>query len=322
MLDLVCMGEALIDFLADRPGVALTQAKAFTWAAGGAPANVAAGASKLGMASGFLGKVGNDPFGAFLRDTLQQCGVNTEALLLSDEARTALAFVALPTPDQPEFIFYRNPSADMLIRPDELDDEYLANAEAFHFGSISLISEPSRSATLAAIEKAKAGSAIISFDPNYRPALWPPDQARETILEAAQLCDLIKVNEVEVELLTGQEDLAAGARQLLKRGPGVCLVTMGAEGSLYVTPKHCNHVPSYPVKTVDATGCGDAFMAGALKGILEIGEVRTLGAGDLEDILRYANAVGALTATKKGGIPAMPTAGQVNAFLAQYASIL
>ena len=317
MFDLISMGEALIDFLTDRPGVTLTQAKLFTWAPGGAPANVAAAAARLGMGCSFLGKVGNDPFGHYLRDTLQSCGVHTDAMLFSDEARTALAFVALPMPDDPQFTFYRNPSADMLLRPEELDPAYLRDTQVFHFGSITLISEPSRSATLRAVELAKEGQAFISFDPNYRPALWSPEEARRQILEALPLCDLLKLNEAEVELLSGVSDLVEGARALLERGPVVCLVTLGPEGSVYVTPRHSDHVPSFRVKTVDATGCGDGFMAAVLKGVVETGELAALGPGDLEDILHYANAVGALTATKKGGIPALPTAGQVNAFLAQ-----
>lgn len=317
MLDVVTMGEALIDFLADRPGVTLTQAKMFTWAAGGAPANVAVAAAKLGLAAGFVGKVGNDPFGLYLRDTLRSCGVDTKPMLLSDQARTALAFVALPTPDSPQFIFYRNPSADMLIRTEELDAEYLRHTRVFHFGSISLITEPSRSATIAAVKLAKEGKAIISMDPNYRPALWPPKVARARILEALPLCDLVKVNENEVVMLTGNQNLVEGAREILGHGPKACLVTLGPEGSMYVTPRTSDHVPGFRVKAVDATGCGDGFVAAALKGIIEAEELEHLGPGDFEDILRYANAVGALTATKKGGIPALPTAGQVNAFLAQ-----
>lgn len=319
MLDLVSMGEALIDFLTDRPGVTLTQARAFTWAPGGAPANVAVAAARLGLKTAFLGKVGRDPFGVYLRDCLESNGVDVSQLQFSRRARTALAFVALPTPDKPQFTFFRHPSADMLLRPDELNLEMLRSTQAFHFGSITLISDPSRSATLEAAKAAREGGALISFDPNYRPALWPPEVARKCILSALSLCDLLKLNEEEVAMLTGTTDLVAGARELLAKGPKVCLVTMGAEGSLFVTPRSDGHVPAPTVRTVDATGCGDAFTAAAIRGVLETGEVGSLGPLDLEEILRYANAVGALTATKKGGIPALPTSAQVDAFLAEIA---
>lgn len=317
MLDVVSMGEALIDLLADHPGVMLTQSKLFTWAPGGAPANVAVAAAKLGLSAGFAGKVGNDPFGLYLRETLSSCGVDTKAMLLSDQARTALAFVALPTPDNPQFVFYRNPSADMLLRAEELDAAYLQATKVFHFGSISLITDPSRTATYAAAKLAREGGATISFDPNYRPALWPPRAARARIIEALPLADLVKVNEEEVTLITGKRDMVEGAREILAQGPKVCLVTAGAEGSTYVTPTTYGQVPGFSVKTVDATGCGDGFVAAALKGVIAAGDLASLGPGDLEEILYYANAVGALTATKKGGIPALPTAGQVNAYLAQ-----
>jgi fructokinase len=317
MLDVVTMGEALIDFLADRPGVTLTQARAFTWAAGGAPANVAAAAAKLGLASGFVGKVGDDPFGEYLRDTLRSCGVNTEAMLLSSEARTALAFVALPTPDSPQFTFFRHPSADMILRADELNLGYIEQSKVFHFGSITLICDPVRTATLAAAKAAKAAGAVISFDPNYRPALWPARAARARILEAMPLVDLVKVNETEVQLLTGKKDLLEGAEALVRLGPKACLVTAGADGSYYATPRSHGHVAAFPVRTVDATGCGDAFMAAALKGVIAFGDLENLGPLDLEEILRYANAAGALTATKRGAIPALPTAAQLDIFLAQ-----
>ncbi len=317
MLDVVTMGEALIDFLADRPGVTLTQARAFTWAPGGAPANVAAAAAKLGLATGFVGKVGTDPFGECLRDTLRSCGVDTTNMLLTDEARTALAFVALPTPDNPQFTFFRHPSADMIMRAEELDRAYLQQTHVFHFGSITLICEPSRSATLTAAKIAKEAGALISFDPNYRPALWPAKAARARILETLPLVDLIKVNEVEVQLLTGKKDLLEGADALVRLGPKACLVTAGADGSYYATPRSHGYVPGFPVRTVDATGCGDAFVAAALKSILQLGDLDTLGPLDFEEVLRYANAAGAITATKKGAIPAMPTAAQVETFLAQ-----
>lgn len=319
MPDLICTGEALIDFLADRPGLSLTEARSFTWAAGGAPANVAVAAARLGIDTAFMGKIGKDPFGAHIRETLAASGVDVSRLLATGKARTALAFVALPTPDDPQFMFFRHPSADMLYRPEELDEGFLHAAQVLHFGSIALIADPCRSANLAAAEMVRSGGGFVSFDANYRPALWPSASARERILATLPLCDVLKVNEGEVRLLAGKNDLVVGAQDLLQVGPKVCLVTMGAEGSIYVTPRSSGHVPSYTVRSVDATGCGDGFMAAALKGIMALGDPSLLGPLDLEEILRYANAVGALTATKKGGIPSLPTAAQVEVFLEEFA---
>jgi len=319
MPDLLCTGEALIDFLTDRPGVSLTEARAFTWAAGGAPANVAVAAARLGVDTAFMGKVGKDPFGAHIRETLAASSVDVSHLLATGKARTSLAFVALPTPDDPQFTFFRHPSADMLFRPDDLDADFVRSAQFLHFGSIALIADPCRSTNLTAAEMVRAAGGFVSFDPNYRPALWPAATARERILATLPLCDVVKLNEAEVRLLTGKDDLVDGAEELLQLGPKVCLVTVGAEGSFYVTPRSNGHVPAYSVRTVDAPGCGDGFTAAALKGIMALGDPALLGPLDLEEILRYANAVGALTATKKGGIPALPTAAQVDVFLEEFA---
>jgi len=212
MSDLVCTGEVLIDFLADRPGISLTEARLFTWAAGGAPANVAVAAARLGIDTAFMGKVGKDPFGVHIRETLAASGVDVSRLLATSKARTSLAFVALPTPDDPQFMFFRHPSADMLYRPDELDEAFLRSCQCFHFGSM-------------AAEMVRSGGGFVSFDANYRPALWPPAAARERIFATLPLCDVLKVNEGEVRLLAGKSDLVAGAKDLLGLGPKVCLVT-------------------------------------------------------------------------------------------------
>jgi len=147
VIDVVTFGELLIDFVSTESGVSLIEAPGFVKAAGGAPANVAVGLARLGVSTGFVGKVGDDDFGCFLAQTLAENGVDTSALLFSDEARTALAFVSLRADGERDFMFYRHPSADMLIRPEEIDHDYIGSAKVFHYGSISLISEPSRSAT-------------------------------------------------------------------------------------------------------------------------------------------------------------------------------
>jgi fructokinase len=177
MPDVTALGELLIDFVPTVSGVALIEAPAFQKAPGGAPANVAAGVAKLGVSAGFMGKVGDDAFGHFLAQTLQEVGVDTSALRFSSEARTALAFVSLRADGEREFMFYRHPSADMLYAPGEVDVEYIRSTRVFHYGSISLISEPSRSATLLAVEAARASEALISYDPNLRLALWPSTRA-------------------------------------------------------------------------------------------------------------------------------------------------
>jgi fructokinase len=172
MFDVVACGELLIDFVSTESGVTLAEAPAFKKAAGGAPANVAVGLARLGYRAGFLGQVGDDDFGHFLADTLGQAGVDTNGLRFTGAARTALAFVSLRSDGERSFVFYRHPSADMLWRPEDVNAAYAGSTRIFHYGSISLIGEPSRSATLAALGYARNAGALISYDPNLRLALW------------------------------------------------------------------------------------------------------------------------------------------------------
>jgi len=229
-----------------------------------------------------------------------------------------MAFIAKPDENSAEFVFYRNPGADIMLRDDELDASLLRDAKAFHFGSLSLIHEPSRSATLAAVRLARAGGAMISFDVNYRPSLWPgPQQAEEQISAVVPDADLLKVNEDELRLLTGSDDLEAGTAQLLARGPRLIVVTLGPDGSYFRTTEGGQSVSPFKVKAVDAVGCGDAFIAGVLCQLVKAGDwCQELTVDQLREHLRYGNAVGALTALTQGVIPALPDAAQVEAFLA------
>ena len=315
MVDVVTFGEALIDFVSTESGVSLIGAPAFKKAAGGAPANVAVGLARLGVSSGFMGKVGDDDFGRFLAQTLAENGVDTSALLFSDEARTALAFVSLKEDGERDFMFYRHPSADMLIRPEEIDHHYIGSAKVFHFGSISLISEPSRSATLAAIQSARGRGLLISYDPNLRLSLWPsPADARRGIELGWGFADIIKISQEELEFLAGAQDLERGVDEVFHPELKLLVVSRGQEGCYFATRKERGYVPGYRVAAVDTTGAGDGFMAGLLAGLLEIG-FQLDSFDELTDVLRLANAVGALTTTKRGAIPALPGRGAVEVLM-------
>jgi fructokinase len=313
MPDVIALGELLIDFVPTVSGVTLIEAPAFKKAPGGAPANVAAGLAKLGVSAGFMGKVGDDAFGRFLVQTLQDVGVEVSRLRFSSEARTALAFVSLRADGEREFMFYRHPSADMLYTAKEVDTEYIRHANIFHHGSISLIGEPSRSATLCAIQAARDAGLTISYDPNLRLALWPnPSAAKEGMMLAWPLAQVIKINEDELVFLTGKNDYEAAARSLWHPGLRLMVVTLGKGGCIYLTPQFSGRVPGFVVEAVDTTGAGDGFVAGLLKGLLATPDPDQRR---LEEICRYANAVGALTTTQRGAIPALPVARQVEDFL-------
>lgn len=315
MPDVITFGELLIDFVPTVSNVSLIDAPAFKKAPGGAPANVAVGLARLGVSAGFMGKVGNDAFGYFLAKVLSENGVDTSQICYSDEARTALAFVSLGPDGEREFMFYRHPSADMLHRPEEIDTQYIRNAKIFHFGSISLIGEPSRSATFRAIEAASNAGLLVSYDPNLRLSLWKnSNAAREGMLSAWRTASVIKVSEEEIEFLSGKTDTYAGVKDLWHDNLSLLVVTRGKHGCSYYTKDFWGDVPGFQVEPVDTTGAGDGFVAGLLKGLLDYPECWK-EEDKLRSICRFANAVGAITTTERGAIPALPTLSQVERFL-------
>lgn len=314
MTQIICFGEMLIDFVPTVNGTTLADAPAFKKAPGGAPANVSAGLAKLGRDTAFLGKVGDDPFGHLMIQTLADAGVDTTYCLTDPTARTALAFVTLKDDGEREFMFYRHPSADMLLTPDEIPADALKKASIFHYGSISLIAEPCRSAHLHALDILQETDCLLSYDPNLRLPLWEsPAQAKAAILSIWETAGLIKINEDELEFLTGSSDIAS-ARTLWHDSLKCLLVTVGAEGAYYFTPETEGHVAGIPVKAVDTTGAGDAFVAGFLSQLVSHPDLLADTAA-LQSALRFANVAGAITATGRGAIPSLPTPTQIREYL-------
>ena len=315
---IVCMGEILIDMFPAELGRKLTEVSAFHPKPGGAPANVAVAAERLGAHSAVIGKVGEDAFGKFLIGVIQEQGVEARGIRVDPYARTTMAFIAMPDANTSEFIFYRNPGADLMISPQDLDRNLIAGSHAFHFGSLSLVAEPARSATREAVRLAREAGALISFDVNYRPSLWArPGEALEQAWGMLSQVDLLKVNETEVLLLAGQNtDLPSACERLVAQGPRLIAVTLGQRGSFYYSPGGQGPVPAFPVQAVDATGCGDAFAGALLSRLVSAPSWREeLCSPALREHFRFANAAGAITALKQGVIPALPGIGQVNAFL-------
>lgn len=314
MTDVTCLGEMLIDFVPDTSGVTLGEAERFIKAPGGAPANVAVGLTQLGRTAAFCGRVGDDPFGRWLVGILEGRGVDTAQVTYDQQARTALAFVTLTASGDRDFMFYRHPSADMRHDPADLDAAALNATRVLHHGSISLIQEPSRSATLEAIKTVKDAGGRISYDPNLRLPLWPNEAAaRDGIRSAWGLADVIKISDDELEFLTGSRDLDAAA-SLIEGGPSLLLVTLGPSGVAWFTRESRGVVSGFDVTVKDTVGAGDAFVAGVLAGLAPLDTWPTGGA-ELATILRRANAYAALATTKTGGIPAMATQAELDAFL-------
>ena len=318
MIDILALGEILIDFTPsgeNRQGIAL-----FARNPGGAPANVLAMNAKLGGSSAFIGKVGKDAFGAYLRSTLVDSGINDSGLVTDDAIPTTLAFVQLDEKGDRSFSFYRKPGADMMLNADELPEETIANARIFHFGTLSMTHAGVRAATVKAVGLAKEGGALISFDPNLRPPLWEDlEEAKRQIAWGLSQCDILKIADNELEFMTGETDFVRGAAILQKTYPNIKVlnVTAGADGSYsFYGEEEPVFVPSFRLGgTIETTGAGDTFCASVLNYVLENG-IASLTPEDREAMLRFANAAAYLVTTRKGAIRSMPERKEVEAILA------
>lgn len=312
MFDVTAIGELLIDFT--PAGINKCGDQLFARNAGGAPANVLAANSKLGGKTAFIGKVGNDDFGNFLKKTLDKYKIYTEGLVISHKINTTLAFVQLNEQGERSFSFYRKPDADMMLEFNEVKKDLVTNCNILHFGSVSLTNEPARGATFQTVNFAKKQGKIISYDPNYRPLLWNSvEEAKDQMIEGLKLADIVKVSEEEMILLTGEKDLVKGSQILAQNGASLILVSLGEKGAFYRKGDSCNIIPSYTVNTIDTNGSGDAFL-GAVHYRLRkksLCHIQKISKEELEDIIRFANAAGALTTTKKGAIPALPSLEEI-----------
>jgi len=322
-IEIISLGEAIIDFVSLESGVSLIESPGFEKAAGGGPANVAVGVARLGIRSGFMGKVGDDEFGYFLAKVLKDNDVDISALIYEPKVKTGLAFVSLKKDGERDFMFYRDPSADMLLSCEEINSEYIRKARIFHFGSISLISEPSKSATLKAVEIAKEEGILISYDPNMRLSLWEnEDQAKEEIEEGLKWADVVKIDQGELEFITGTSNLRKGSNKILGYGAELVVVTLGKDGCYYNNRNKESSLNGFKVKAVDATGAGDGFVAGMLVGLVEgddTGRKKVEIKEDaLDSVMKFANAVGAVTTLRKGAIPALPRRNEVFDFIDKY----
>lgn len=313
MADFLSLGEMLIDFTpAGRTPAGIPL---FEQNPGGAPANVAVQAARLGVSAGFIGKVGRDMFGAFLQQTLEQNGVETANLRFSAETATSLAFVQLSESGDRDFSFYRDPGADTQLRFEEVDKTQLDGAKVLCFGSLLLTAEPGRTAVPQIVEYARAHGVITAYDPNWRAPLWP-DRATgvRAMRSLLPLADVVKVSDEELEMLTDCAEIPAGAAALFARGVQAVVVTRGAMGCVVCTPSCVRALSTYDTQVVDTTGSGDSFFGAFLTKLIEAGQpVSALSAETLCAAADFANAAGSVCATKKGAIPALPDRAAIEA---------
>lgn len=317
--DVTALGELLIDFTAD--GTLSKQGnKMFEANPGGAPCNVLAMLQKLGRQTAFIGKVGNDSFGEMLKDTVRQAGINTDNLLMDNNIPTTLAFVHTAPDGDRSFSFYRNPGADMMLRPEEINLELIKNSKIFHFGTLSMTDPEVEAATKAAIEAAKEAGAIISFDPNLRPPLWKSlDTAKEKIHYGLSMCNVLKISDDEIAFLTGIGDVDAGV-ELIRRQYDIPLIcaTMGKNGSkAYYKSIAVSREAFLDGNTIETTGAGDTFMACVLDAVLENG-LNGFDEQNLYAMLTFANAASSIITTRRGALKVMPEKAEILDFLSKH----
>ncbi len=335
MPQIICLGEMLVDWVSRTRGEELDQATNFSRAAGGAPANTAVGAARLGMKSAFVGAFSDDKFGHWLRQELANNKVDISGTVLDSTAQTRMAYVVtLANGDRKFEDFTRFACADERLRADHLPERMFKQSAFFHFGSISQITSPSKEATAEAIRLAAKHDVLISYDPNVRIQFWQnADSCKAKILETLPSADIVKINEDELFFLTGTRDLQAAKELRQKHNVSLLIVTLDSRGCQFFHSKSERLVPGFEIELVESTGAGDGFNAGLLEGLLkhvqEAGEkhpgwrkkvLASLSEEKIAAVVYRANAVGALTCTKLGAIPALPTTDAVNHFLEQIAS--
>jgi fructokinase len=310
---LLVAGETLVDMLPDRTGP-LSTVESFSRRAGGAPANVAVALSHLDAAPDFWTRVGDDPFGDFLVETLSSAGLATTYVERDPTAKTSLAFVAHGDEAERSFSFYRDGTADTRMRVDGIPEAAVAESAWVHVGGVTLTDDPSREATFELMRRGRAAGATVSFDPNARPELWDEYDYGASVREAFELADVVKATPEDLAAVGVTGDADELAHWVLDRGPHTALVTLGGDGALAATtsdspwgegPAVVSH-DGYEVTPVDTTGAGDAFTAGCIAA-LSSGET-------LAETLSFANAVAAVTTTGAGAMTALPDRATVRAF--------
>lgn len=315
MFDVVALGELLVDFT--YHGKSENGMRLFEQNPGGAPSNVLCALSNLGLNVAFVGKVGKDMHGEFLRSVLEEKSIDTCGLVMAEDVFTTLAFVELSESGERKFSFARKPGADTCLCVNELNRELLTDCKIFHFGSLSLTDEPSCTATIEAVRTAKQAGAIISYDPNYRAPLWKSKrEAAEKMCGVLDLVDVIKISDEETELLTGLDSHKSAADYLLQKGIACVVVTMGENGAYAAVKNASTFVTAPNVPVVDTTGAGDAFWGGFLYKLAKSSFTPgNLSETALKEFVTFANGVASLCVQKRGGIPAMPDMNAVTNFI-------
>lgn len=305
MKKVLCIGELLIDFFTTHTEQSIIEAKTFEKQAGGAPANVAAAIAMLGGQAYFCGKVGNDAFGHFLKQTLEQAGVHTDQLILDSSAPTTLAFVSRQENGERDFIFNRG--ADELLCIEDLNLQQLMTLDMIHFGSATaLLSEPFSKTYEQLMQTLLLQNHFISFDPNYRADLWKHDteqfiQKCEPFVEAAHF---IKMSDEELLLFARTDNFEQAIEWLTQFNDKTIAITQGASGTMLIQNGQITAVPAYPVNSIDTTGAGDAFVGAVLYQLSQHDDTN-LTFDEWVAVIEFANLAASKVCEKVGAIDAL-----------------
>lgn len=303
MIDILAIGELLIDFTP----IKTADGMAFKPNPGGAPCNMLAMAQSMGAVTAFVGKVGDDQFGLKLKSTLEASNINVEGLILSKDVPTTLAFVHLSETGERSFSFYRKGCADVMLTKGDIDFKLIDNAKVIHFGSLSFTDEPSKSSVLEALDYAKSNQKLISYDPNYRPALWTSKEAAISgMMLGLKYADFLKVSDDEAELLTGESDPVKAGEILFNMGISMVTITLGCRGVYYKHVLGSGFIKGFKSSVVDTTGAGDSFFGAFMAQYIQT-ENYKLTKKLLETYLKVANAAASIVVEGLGGIPSIPS---------------
>lgn len=313
---LVAIGEALIDFIPSQTGCSFSDVDSFSPSVGGAPANVCGAFSKLGGKSMMLTQLGNDPFGIKIKDELSEYNIDTSYIKFTDKANTALAFVSLEKDGGRTFSFYRNPSADMLYSPEQVEKSCFENAFALHFCSVSLGNFPMKDAHITAIDYAKNAGALISFDPNLRFQLWKDkDELYRTVNEFIPKADIIKISDEELEFISGEKDIEKALPELFRGNVKLIIYTCGKDGAYAFTSENRAYAKSANVSASDTTGAGDGFIGSFLWSLYNKGisseALQNISADELRECLEFSNKFCGLSVQNSGAIASYPSLNQM-----------
>jgi fructokinase len=298
-------GDAVVDLIPDNKN-------SYLKCPGGAPANVAVAVSRLGGNSAFFGRVGQDPLGRFMKETLNNEGVNNNYMLLDDMQRTSTVIVDLDDAGERSFTFMVKPSADQFLLP--VDIPSFTKNQWLHVCSIALANEPSRSSTFHAMLQMKSAGGFISFDPNLRDEVWAkPSEIKSVVLTAIAMADVVKFSDDELLFLTDTDSLEAGLEVIAEFNNTLVLITQGAKGSLFITQGEKHQITGKAVKPVDTTGAGDAFVGGLISYLAQNNSWSKIE--HIRQAVKWANGCGALATTQKGAMTALPLKEELTQYL-------